>query len=287
MDLSKAPPLGIAHFTVIDLPPLDLVRLAARIGYAAVGLRLQPAFPGAPTYEIPVGSSLSREVERCLRDEGIQVYDIEFVTIGADFEPASLKPMLEAAAALGARRLSVCGDDPDWSRMVANFAMLCDLAGQVGMGVDLECMAWRVVSSLPLAVGLVEAAGRSNGGVLIDALHLSRTGGSPAMVREVGPGLIRSAQLCDARAERPVGNEAIIAEARSGRLPPGTGHLPLDELIASLPAHAALAVEVPMGRGVTAEEHARRVFEATQDLFAGARAYAATPRREGRTSPER
>ena len=95
------------------------------------------------------------------------------------------------------------------------------------------------------------------------------------MLREVAPGMIRSAQLCDARAESPVGNEAIILEARSGRLPPGPGHLPLDALLASLPAHVALGVEVPMGQEITAEEHARRVFEATMDLFARARAQSA------------
>ena len=49
------PPLGLAHFTVLEVPPLDLVSLAARIGYASVGLRLHPAFPGAPYYTIPIG----------------------------------------------------------------------------------------------------------------------------------------------------------------------------------------------------------------------------------------
>ena len=48
-----------------------------------------------------------------------------------------------SAAALGACRLSVCGDDPEQSRLVANFAGLCDLAAEFGIGVDLECMAWR------------------------------------------------------------------------------------------------------------------------------------------------
>src|SRR5690349_23610870 len=113
VDLTKTPPLGLAHFTAIDVPPLELVSLAARAGYASIGLRLYPAFPGAPFYEIPVGSAGSREMRSRLSGEGISVYDIELVTIAADFVPVSLAPMLEAASDLGAQRLSVCGDDPD------------------------------------------------------------------------------------------------------------------------------------------------------------------------------
>ena len=266
MIVSNAPPLGIAHFTVIDVPPLELARLAAKIGYAAIGLRLHPAFPGAPFYELPSGSKSSREMHSCLQDEGISVYDIEFVAIGPDFAATSLKGTLESASALGARRLSVCGDDTDWPRLVENFSALCDLAAQFGMGVDLECMPWRSVSSVPLALRLVQASGRPNGGVLIDALHLSRSGGSPQTVKAVPPHLIRSAQLCDARAKRPGTNDAIILEARSQRLLPGEGALPLRELIAVLPDHAVLSVEVP-NVGHEAEHHARRVYGAAQRML--------------------
>ncbi|KMO41742.1 sugar phosphate isomerase [Methylobacterium tarhaniae] len=261
-------PLGLAHFTCIGVPPVDLVRLAGRTGCASVGLRLYPAFPGAPFYALPPGSDAFREMRRALADEGMRVYDIEFVTLGEDFVPASLAGILEAAAGLGARRLSVCGDDPDRPRLVARFAELCDLAAGFGMGVDLECMAWRQVASLPDAVRVVEAAGRPNGGVLVDALHLSRTGGSPDDVRAVPPGLVRHAQLCDAPAQVPGSTAAIIQEARAGRLSPGDGALPLAALVAALPPRAVLSIEVPITGTVSPEAHIQANLAAARRLLA-------------------
>jgi len=267
VDIVKPPPLGIAHFTAIEVPPLDLVTLAARSGFAFVGLRLHPAFPGAPFYELPAGSSASREMRQRLDGEGIGVHDIEFVVIAENFIATALTPMFEAAAALGAKRLSVCGDDPERSRLIASFAALCDLAAHFGMGVDLECMAWRKVASLPDAVQVVKAAGRSNGGVLIDALHLSRTGGSPSDVHDTPPGLIRSAQLCDAPAIRPTSTEAIIREARGERLAPGEGELPLLDLLSALPDNTMLSVEVPTDNAGPAAVRLPRIYQATQRLF--------------------
>ena len=259
-------PLGLAHFTVLDVPPLDLVDLAASTGWAAIGIRLIQAAPGTPVYALPAGSADMREMRRRLDGEGIRVHDIEIATIGVDFDPGSLAPALESAAEVGAARLSVCGDDPDPARLAARFAGLCDLAAGFGIGVDLEWMAWRPVGRLADAVAAVAAADRPNGAVLVDALHLFRTGGCPAELAALAPGTIRSVQLCDAVAEAPVGTEAIIREARSGRLPPGAGVLPLDALMAVLPADAALSAEVPMGTGVPPEERARRVFAATRAL---------------------
>jgi len=271
LDLSTTPPLGLAHFTVLEIPPLELVELAAKIGYAAIGLRLHPAFPGSPFYELPAGSTASRELRRRMDDAGVRVHDIEFVTIGEDFLPLALSTILEAASALGARRLSVCGDDPDRSRLAANFAELCDLAARFGMGVDLECMAWRRVACFSDAIDVVSTAARPNGGVLVDALHLSRTGGTPRDVRDAPAGFVRSAQLCDAVAERPSSRDAIIKEARSGRLPSGRGALPLRDLLAALPEDTVLSIEVPMDGSTLPERHARDNFEAAQSLIAWCR----------------
>jgi sugar phosphate isomerase/epimerase len=268
MILSKsAPPLGLAHLTVLDVPPLALVTLAATTGFAFIGLRLYRAFPGSPFYEIPLGSRDMREMRRCLDGRGVRVYDIEFVTIAEGFVPSRLASMLESASELGAQRLSVCGDDPDRARFVSNFADLCDLAASFGMGVDLECMAWRRVSSFPQAVQVVKESGKPNAAALVDALHLARTGGLPRDLRGVSPRLIRSAQLCDAPADGPVSEDAAIEEARSRRLPPGSGALPLRDLLAELPADTALSLEVPMEGAAPPELRARRIYDATQRLF--------------------
>jgi sugar phosphate isomerase/epimerase len=130
-------------------------------------------------------------------------------------------------------------------------------------------MAWRQVASLPDAVRVVEAAGRPNGAVLIDALHLARTGGSPEDVRAVPPGLIRHAQLCDAPAEAPRSMDAIIQEARAGRLLPGDGALPLAALVAALPPTTPLSIEVPITGTVTPEAHLRANLAAARRLLAG------------------
>jgi sugar phosphate isomerase/epimerase len=268
MNPAKHPRLGLAHFTVLEVPPLDLVTLAARTGFSSIGLRLYPAFPGSPCYELPRGSRALQEMRARLSDENVSVHDIEFVVIDGDFAVAPLAPILESAQALGARRLSVGGDDPDRARLVENFASLCDLAAGFQMGVDIEFMAWRSVANLHDAAAVVKEAGRTNGGVLIDALHLSRTGGTARDVRGLPREIVRSAQLCDAPAVRPITREAIIHEARAKRLPPGEGELPLRDLLASLPEDAAISVEVPMENSGPAEMRARRIFEATQRLFA-------------------
>jgi len=259
-------PLGIAHFSCIDVPPHEFVRLSGEIGYTAVGLRLHPAFQGAPFYTLRPGSAEMRSVKVALQQAGIGVYDIEFVVIDEAFSASTLLPVLESAGELGARRLSVCGDDPDKGRFNDNLTALAALAGEFGMSVDLEIMPWRRIGTLPAAAAAVEATRRTNIGVLIDALHLSRSGAVPADLRSVSKELVRSVQLCDAVVERPADNAALVAEARGGRLLPGQGALPLQDLLRVIPSDAMLSVEVP-NNGFPAEKHAKALFDATIALF--------------------
>lgn len=264
-------PIGIAHLTALEVPPLDLVMLASRIGYATIGLRMFAAFPGAIVYELSPGSAALREMQQRLDGEGVQLYDVETITIDAAFDPQSIRPVLESAAALGARRVTVSGEDPDRARLTAKFVATCDVAHEFGLAVDMENMAWRPLKSFAEAVALVQAAGRPNGGVLVDALHLIRNGGAAADIAATSSALIRSVQLCDAPAKGPATTEDCLTEARTDRLPPGAGGLPLAAIARAIPADAVVSVEVPLNQQMPPFERLKLVFDATQKTLAQAR----------------
>ena len=244
--LTVAPKLAVAHLTALELAPPEWVRQAARAGFDAVGLRLNPTSAGAIAYPSVTGSAAHLALRRILADEGVSVHDVEFIPLLPGIDVASYAPMFDAAADLGACCVTVSGDDPDAGRLAANLAALCELAAQYGLRVDLEFMRWRHVGTLNQARLAVERAGSPNLAILVDALHLARSGGRPDDIRALPADRVRAVQLCDASQHEPIGDDATILEARTGRLPPGHGVLPLGELLDALPAATALGVEMPM-----------------------------------------
>jgi sugar phosphate isomerase/epimerase len=259
--------LGLAHLTALQLAPAALVAEAGRAGFTAVGLRFIPATSDGPAYPTRVGTEAHRALKHVLIGEGVRVSDIELVQLKPTIDVSSLAGRLEAGADLGAAAVIASGDDPDRSRLTAHFAELCQLAASFGLRVDLEFMRWRVIGSLSQAAAVVREAGQTNGAILVDALHLTRSGGEADDLISLPDQWLRAAQLCDATAQSPPTETAIIAEAREGRLPPGAGALPLGALLDALPVDTSLSVEMPMPaldpreRIVTAFNATRRVLE--------------------------
>ncbi|WP_060494246.1 sugar phosphate isomerase/epimerase [Pseudomonas sp. NBRC 111140] len=266
--------LGVAHLTALELAPARLVREARRAGFSAVGLRLHPVIPGAQAYPVAPGSQALRELRAVMAGEGVRVTDIEFVSLTAQAQVADYQPLLAAGAELGALSLTVSGDDDNVARLTGNFAALCELARGHGLRVDLEFMRWRPVATLQQACTVVTGAGQDNGGVLVDALHLFRSGGQVADLAGVDPRLLRAVQLCDAPLLAPV-EELIIAEAREGRMLPGQGQLPLAALVAALPTQLCVSVEVPSA-GVPAEQRLQAAARVTQAWLQGRRRFPST-----------
>lgn len=250
-------PLSLAHLSELDLTPDVLAEVAARAGFASIGLRTIPAIPGGTAY--PLGAAGERAaLRRHLRDTGIGILYIEMIALAAGLRPADHRTALEIGAELGASRLAVSGNDADQAMLADQFAALCDIARPLGIAVDLEFMPFRAVATLADALGVVQAADRPNGHVLIDALHVFRSGTPIAEIAATEARWIGTVQLCDAPATPPTGTAALATEARTARMLPGHGGLGLQDLIAALPDGLPLGLEIPLAGQFPALDPAAR-----------------------------
>ena len=77
-------PLSLAHLTVLDTTPPELVSVAAAAGFRSIGIRLT-ATPsvGVPPYDCMGDGPMLRETLTRLEDTGVSVLDTEFLR----FEP--------------------------------------------------------------------------------------------------------------------------------------------------------------------------------------------------------
>jgi sugar phosphate isomerase/epimerase len=265
--------ISLAHLTVLDTTPPELVTVAAAAGFSTIGIRLT-ATPsvGVPPYtdEMLRGGPLLRETQRRLEDTGVSVLDTEFLRFEPDQPVGVPEGFLEVSARLGAKHVLVMSAEPEEARTLERFCELCDRAAAYGLQVCLEFAIYTGVRTLADAARTVARSKRANASVLIDALHFSRSGGLPAHVASVDPSLLRYAQICDAGPDTPGPGDtpALIREARTGRLLPGEGVLPLVELVAALPESAPLAIEAPCRdtAHLPALERAKRAHQALSAL---------------------
>src|SRR2546427_769842 len=109
------------------------------------------------------------------------------------------------------------------------------------------------------------------GGAVLATEFLRFQPEQPGGIAEVDPSLVRYAQICDASSDMPGPGDtpALIREARTGRLLPGEGALPLRDLVAALPATAPLAVEAPCRAlaDLSPVERAKRAYQALSALL--------------------
>jgi sugar phosphate isomerase/epimerase len=262
--------LSLAHLSVLDATPPELVTVAAAAGFRKIGIRLA-ATPsvGVPPYDMLGDTPLLRETLARLAATGVSVLDVEFLRFEPDFPQGIPEGFLEAGARLGARYVLAMSTEPLETRTTERFCDLCERARQYGLHVCLEFAIYTGVRTLADAARVVQKSGYTNASVLIDALHFSRSGGWPSDIAGIDPSLFKYAQICDAAAVIPSEPRDLIREARSGRLLPGEGALPLRELVAALPAAIPLAIEAPVraSAGLPALERAQRAWRSMQALL--------------------
>ncbi len=264
-------PISLAALTVLELTPSQMVDCAAAAGFSHVGIRLLPATPTEPQYDIVGDTPLLREVEHRLADTGIKVLDVEIFRIKPDTRVGDYEAAIATAARLGASELLVAANDPDEARLIDSFAAFCDLAGSYGLGADLEFMPWTDAKDLKQAARIIERTGRDNAGMLIDPFHFSRSQSRVEDIATVPPSRFHFMQFCDVPAAIPPTMDEILAEARGERLFPGEGGVDLLGLLRALPRDLPLSLEVPtltLAKTVDATERARRALAAAKHVLA-------------------
>lgn len=262
--------LSLSHLTILNATPPQLVSAAAAAGFDAVGIRVWPA-ADEPAYPMLGETPMIRETVTRLDACGLSVLDVEVLRLRPQSRHDDALRILDAGQRLGARAVLVICNDPEETRAVERFRAVCAAAAERGMRACLEFMIFSSVRTLADAARVVERTAHPAAAILVDALHLQRSGAVPAELAALPFLWLPYAQLCDAPFEpvRPA-DDVALNEARTGRLLPGDGGLPLRDLVDALPADAALAIEAPVAQlaGRPPDEVAHLAYQSIARLFA-------------------
>ncbi|QZS57994.1 sugar phosphate isomerase/epimerase family protein [Rhodococcus opacus] len=264
-------PLGLAALTVLDTAPLQQVDLAEKHGFDTIGIRLLPAAPGTTAYPLHEDDAALDALVRRLDDSPIEVFDLEIIRLGADFDPKSYVPLLEAGARLGAKAVLVGGDDRDRSRLTDSYARLAELCAQYGIVASLEFMPWTAVPDATTAVEIVSQADGPARSVLVDGLHVGRSSTTLDDLAAIPREWLHYAQMCDGSVPAPTDDAELIRQAREERLVPGSGGIPLADIWATLPAGLPVSIELPnepLRRVVGTDAWLARLVAATREVLA-------------------
>jgi sugar phosphate isomerase/epimerase len=248
--------LSLAAGTVLDVAPDRAVAVAAEAGFDAVGLWFDPESWDDRT---------TRAVHAQLDATGLAALDVEPVILGRGADHG--ERIVDLAGELGAAHVLVASGGAPPVEVAGRLAQLASRAAP-GVALVLEFLPIFTVASLPDALDVVSQVQAPNLGVLVDTLHLDRSGGRPDDLLAADRSAFPYLQLADAHAGRPSTTAALRDEALHGRLLPGRGVLPLVEVLAAVPA-------VP----VSVELRGRRLAERYPDPVARARVVRAATER--------
>lgn len=230
-------PISLASGVLPEFGPIETINAAAAAGFDAVGLWIEPE-----TWN----EARTRQCRAALAYSGLPLLDVEVVWIKPDSDLDMHRRSIDIGAELGARNILCVSSDPDMGATAAKLAALCEHAEPAAMRVALEFGIFTEVKSLAAALAILNRVAHPMRALLVDPIHVDRSGAKPSDLAAIPTGLLPYAQFCDAPAERPdpTDFDAIIIDAIDLRCQCGEGGLPISEMLAALPGGIPLSIEL-------------------------------------------
>lgn len=237
---------SIAHLT-LGTTPGKIIAAAAKAGFDGAGIRICGRFVGDDSFQDIIGdrAEISR-LHAMTRDLGVVISNISAFQFYPGLTRDHLKTVVETAARLGADTLVVNCFMKDRGEALSLFAAYDEMARDAGMRIALEFLPYSAVRNLAGARTFIRDSGASVSRLLIDALHLERSGGDVHDIASLDNSEIAFWQICDARKRsgKTVQDDQLMQEARTARLPLGQGDLPLGAMFSVLPSDLEIEYEV-------------------------------------------
>ena len=253
--------LSLASGVLPEFGAVDVVEVAVAAGFDSAGLWVDPAVWTAQT---------TRETRAALARTGLQVLDVEVIWIKPGSALDDHRKVIDVGAELGAANVLCVSSEPDHGVTADQLSALCSHAERSGIRVALEFGIFTEVKNLTQALAVLERVEHPLRAVLIDPIHVDRSGTSVAQIAAIDPALLPYAQFCDARAQRPdpADFDAVITDAIDLREQCGEGVPPLAAMLEALPANIPLSLELRSAVLREAFPHpalrARAVLDATR-----------------------
>lgn len=254
-------PISLASGVLPEFGAVDVIEAARAAGFDAAGLWVDPAlWTDADT----------RAARAALAATGLPLLDVEVIWIKPDSALDDHRKVIDVGAELGARNVLCVSSDPDHGATAEKLAALCRHAEGSGMRVALEFGIFTEVRNLRQALAVLDRVAHPLRAVLVDPIHVDRSGTTVADIAAIDPALLPYAQFCDARAQRPdpADFDAVIVDAIDLREQCGDGVLPLAAMLGALPVGIPLSIELRSRALREAFEHpvlrAKAVADATR-----------------------
>jgi sugar phosphate isomerase/epimerase len=227
------------------------------------------------------GSDRLDDISHLLADNGMRYLELEMLNDwfanGARRAASDVvrRELLRAAAQLQPRQIKVGGEiggrEWPWGQLVEAFAELCREAADVGTRIAFEPMPFGQIKNLVLGRRLIDEAGESNGGLILDLWHMARGGIPHASIRGLPARYVFAVEIDDA--DEKLHGASLLDDTLDFRRLCGEGD---QDVVGFIAAVSAAGYEGPWGveilaedfRHLSLEEQANRSYQTSMRAFA-------------------